>query len=194
MFGTITFLYEPSTEGFPAFTDAEDPSDPRVSVQFSSEADLSDMTGNFERFLRAIGYPLDYDEFLVLASGEESQRGGEPSEHTHFSVQDPVITINDTAEIVAKTIADRLKTAVASVAHSTSQREGEPRGQVCFHVKDPVVTHQDGTDAARVAAIALEAYAFLLDSTDAASTNLARVVAIALENYAALRGGSSHGE
>jgi hypothetical protein len=119
MFGTITFLYEPSTEGFPAFIDAEDPSDPRVSIQFSSEADLSEMIENFERFLRAIGYPLDYDEFLALSSGEESQRGNEPVEHPVFSVQDPAIKINDStavatmAEIVAG-IADRLEARLTS--------------------------------------------------------------------------------
>ncbi len=115
MFGTITFLYEPSPEGL----DAEDPSDPRVSIQFSSEADLSEMTENFERFLRAIGYPLDHDEFLALSSGEESQRGKEPVKHPVFSVQDPVIKINDStavatmAEIVAG-IADRLETRLTS--------------------------------------------------------------------------------
>jgi hypothetical protein len=110
MFGTITFLYEPSTDKF----DSEDPSDPRVSMQFSSEANLSEMTENFERFLRAIGYPLDYDEFLAVTSCGEPREECETTEKNSFYFQYPEIKIHgdDPSSSLASNIAKAVNKSI----------------------------------------------------------------------------------
>ena len=110
MFGTITFLYEPFTKGF----DAEDPSDPRVSIQFSSEADLSEMIENFERFLRAVGYPLDHDEFLAVTSCGEPREECETTEKNRIYFQHPEIKVHgeDPSSSLASNIAKAVNKSI----------------------------------------------------------------------------------
>lgn len=62
MFGTYVFSYQPHPDSF---------RDPSIRVSFSSEADLPEMLGHFENFLRAAGYPLEYNSRLVVSEGDE---------------------------------------------------------------------------------------------------------------------------
>ena len=61
MFGKITITYDPPNN---------DPDESRVSMQFSSEADLNEIVRNFERFLRVMEYPLDHGDSLEITYAE----------------------------------------------------------------------------------------------------------------------------
>ena len=62
MFGKITIIYEPPNN---------DSDESRVSMQFSSEADLNEIVRNFERFLRVMEYPLDHDDSLEVVHAND---------------------------------------------------------------------------------------------------------------------------
>jgi hypothetical protein len=66
MFGTYSFSYQPSSEN--------PEGEPSFSMTFPGDADLKTMVGHFENFLRASGYPLDFDEELVVISAQKGEK------------------------------------------------------------------------------------------------------------------------
>ena len=73
MFGKITITYEPPNN---------DSDESRVSMQFSSEADLNEIVRNFERFLRVMEYPLDHGDSLEVIHAND--RPDTPAHFTAF--------------------------------------------------------------------------------------------------------------
>ena len=71
MFGKITITYDPPNN---------DPDESRVSMQFSSEADLNEIVRNFERFLRVMEYPLDHGDSLEVVYAKDC-----PDTPAHFT-------------------------------------------------------------------------------------------------------------
>lgn len=58
MFGTISFTYTPSDET---------PKECDISVSFSSEVTLDEITVHFEHFLKALGYPLNFSDSVTIS-------------------------------------------------------------------------------------------------------------------------------
>lgn len=86
MFGKITITYEPPNN---------DPDESRVSMQFSSEADLNEIVRNFERFLRVMEYPLDQGDSLEVVYAKDC-----PDTPAHFTAfpslgKNCYLTLND---------------------------------------------------------------------------------------------------
>lgn len=66
MFGTFTFSYSPP------LTSVSEES--RIEMSFSSEADLPTVVKHFENFLRANGYPLNFNDSLEISRPEEEDK------------------------------------------------------------------------------------------------------------------------
>jgi hypothetical protein len=64
MFGTVTLSYTPSS-----ITS----SDSSITMSFSSEADIVEMMSNFGNFLRAMGYPMDFGDCLVISRESDNE-------------------------------------------------------------------------------------------------------------------------
>lgn len=65
MYGTFTLSYQP-----PAEATSEEAS---VEMSFSSEVDLNSVLKHFENFLRANGYPLDFEDSLEVSHSSKNE-------------------------------------------------------------------------------------------------------------------------
>lgn len=68
MFGKITITYDPPSN---------DPAESRVSLSFSSEANMKEILRHFERFLRVMEYPLDQEDSLRVECSKDCPKDSE---------------------------------------------------------------------------------------------------------------------
>lgn len=83
MYGTFTFSYQP-----PKDATSEDT---RVEMSFSSEADMPTILKHFGSFLRANGYPLDFEDSLEISRA--SEQASDPEINTPCYISDSVQSV-----------------------------------------------------------------------------------------------------